>query len=97
MKYRHRVLVLLAGDPQSCQQVKALLGDIRAELIQLDHGGRHADGGEEALQAAVEEALFSTVVAAKLAEVHELRDRLGRDYAVAIGVRDVGPARRRLN
>jgi hypothetical protein len=85
-------LVLLAGDPQSCQQVRALLGDIRAELVQLDTGGRNADGGEEALQEAITDALYSTVVAAKLAEVHELRDRLGREYAVAIGVRDVADA-----
>jgi hypothetical protein len=85
-------LVLLAGDPQSCQQVTALLGDIRAELIQLDHGGRNADGGEEALEHAVNEALYGFVVSAKLAQVHELQDRLGRDYAVAIGVADVADA-----
>jgi hypothetical protein len=85
-------LVLLAGDPQSCQQVKAMIGDIRAELIQLETGGRNADGGEEALQSAVDQALYGRVVAAKLAEVHELQDRLGRDYAVAIGVSDVADA-----
>ena len=85
-------VVLLAGDPQSCQQVKAMIGDIRAELIHLETGGRNADGGEEALQSAVDQALYSTVVAAKLAEVHELKERLGRDYAVAIGVGDVADA-----
>jgi hypothetical protein len=85
-------LVLLAGDPQSCQQVTALLGDIRAELIQLESGSRNADGGEEALEHAVNQALYGSVVAAKLAEVHELQDRLGRDYAVAIGVADVADA-----
>ncbi len=82
-------LVLLAGDPRSCQQVKEQLGDLRAELVQLKSGSRSADGGEEALHAAVTEALYDAVVKKKLAQVHELRDRLGRDYAVAIGVGDV--------
>ena len=82
-------LVLLAGDPQSCVQVTELLGDLRAELVQLKSGGRNADGGEEALQHAITEALYQAVVQRKLAQVHELRDRLGRDYAVAIGVDDV--------
>lgn len=82
-------VVLLAGDPQSCQQVQALLGDLRAELVLLDTGGRNADGGEEALEAAVTDALYSAVVTAKLREVHELRARLGRDDSVAIGISDL--------
>jgi hypothetical protein len=85
-------LVLLAGDPKSCQLVKELTGDIRAELVQLKSGARNPDSGEEYLQAAVTEALYDAVVQRKLAEVHELRDRLGRDYAVAIGITDVADA-----
>jgi hypothetical protein len=85
-------LVLLAGDPKSCVQVTEQLGDIRAELVHLKSGTRSADGGEEALQHAVTEALYEAVVQRKLAQVHELRDRLGREYAVAIGVVDVADA-----
>ena len=85
-------LVLLAGDPQSCQQVSELLGDVRAEVRQLDTGSRSADGGEDALEAAVNQALYGTVVSAKLAQVHELQERLGRNDSVAIGVADVADA-----
>jgi len=85
-------LVLLAGDPQSCQQVRELLGDIRAEVISLKSGGRNADGGEDALEAAVDEALYGAVVSKKLAEVHQLQERLGRDDAVAIGIDDLADA-----
>jgi hypothetical protein len=85
-------LVLLAGDPQSCQQVTEVLGDIRAELVQLKSGARNPDSGEEFLQAAVTEALYDAVIQRKLAVVHELRDRMGRDYAVAVGVTDVADA-----
>ncbi|HEX8508046.1 MAG TPA: Vms1/Ankzf1 family peptidyl-tRNA hydrolase [Propionibacteriaceae bacterium] len=82
-------LVLLAGDPKSCQQVQALLGDVRADVVHLGTGGRSADGGDDALEAAVSEALYGKVVSNKLAEVHELKARLGRDDSVAIGVGDV--------
>ncbi len=82
-------LVLLAGDPQSCQQVRELLGDIRAELIQLKTGGRTADGGEDALEAAVDEALYGAVVSKKLADVHQLQERLGRDDSVPSVIDDL--------
>jgi len=85
-------LVLLAGDPRSCQQVRELLGDVRAEVIQLETGGRNADGGEEALETAIDEALYGAVVSKKLAEVHQLQERLGRDDAVAIGIDDLTDA-----
>jgi hypothetical protein len=83
-------LVLLGGDPRSCAQVKDLLSDdLRATVVHLDSGSRSSDGGEEALQAAVNDALWREVVAAKLAEIRELRERLGRDDSVAIGVGDI--------
>jgi hypothetical protein len=82
-------LVLLAGDPTSCQQIREILGDPGVDLVVLDSGSRSADGGEEALAEAVNSALYDAVVAAKLAEVHELKERLGRDDSVAIGIGDV--------
>ena len=85
-------VLLLAGDPQSRQQVMAMLGDVRAAIVQLETGGRSADGGEEALEAGIEDALYEAVVAAKLAEVHELKERLGRNDSVAVGVHDVADA-----
>ena len=87
---RHAIpLVVLAGDPRSRQQVLATLPAIDAEVVELDAGGRNADSGEDALERAVEHALRDEVVQEKLAQVHELRDRMGRDFAVATGVGDV--------
>jgi hypothetical protein len=87
----HR-LVLLAGDPQSRGMVRAGLEDTEAEVVELDSGTRSEDGGDEALQQAVREALMAQAVSRRLAVAHELRDRLGRAYAVATGVRDVADA-----
>jgi hypothetical protein len=86
-------LVVLAGDPKSRAIVLEKLPDtLSAEVVELDHGGRAVDGGDDALAAAVEEAVRGKVVAATLAAVHELRDRMGRGSAVAVGVRDVADA-----
>jgi hypothetical protein len=85
-------LVLLAGDVRSRQEVQEALGEIRAEVVQIDGGSPHVDGGDEALQEAVRNVLAGRVTSAKLAEVHELQARLGRDDSVAIGVRDVADA-----
>ena len=59
------------------------------KLIQLESGGRAADGGDEALFRQVDDVLARHVTATKLAEVHALRDRLGRGESVAIGVADI--------
>jgi len=87
-------LVLLAGDPKSRSMVRELLGDSGpAELLDIEEGGgRSEDGGEEALQEAIRERLAEQAVSQRLAVSHELKDRLGRDYAVATGVRDVADA-----
>jgi hypothetical protein len=82
-------LIILAGDPQSRSQVMEALGDVRAELVPLDSGGRAADGGDEALFQELDAVLTRHVTATKLADVHALRDRLGKGEAVAIGVADV--------
>jgi Bacterial archaeo-eukaryotic release factor family 2 len=88
----HR-LVLLAGDPRSRGMVRDGLADLTGvELVELETGTRSADGGDEALQQAIREALLDHVVARRVALAHELRDRLGQDRAVATGVRDVAEA-----
>jgi hypothetical protein len=87
----HR-LVLLAGDPQSRPTVLARLEDTPASVIELDTGSRAEDGGDEAFQQAIREALLEHVVAQRLADAHTLRDRLGADNAVATGVHDIADA-----
>ncbi len=87
----HR-LVLLAGDPQSLPTVLARLEDSPATVVHLDTGSRAQDGGDEAMQQAIREALMEHVAARRLEDVHTLRDRLGMDSAVATGVRDVADA-----
>jgi hypothetical protein len=85
----HR-LVLLAGDPQSRGMVRdGLAGVAGIELVELETGTRSMDGGDEALQQAIREALMQHVVSGRVALAHEVRDRLGQDRAVAVGVRDV--------
>ena len=87
-------LVLLAGDPKSKSMVRELLGDSGpAELLEIEEGGgRSEDGGDEVLQEAVRERLAEHAVAHRLQVNRELEDRLGRDHAVATGVRDVADA-----
>jgi hypothetical protein len=85
-------LVLLAGDPQSLPMVRERLEDEGVDVVELESGTRAEDGGDEALQQAVREALFARALERRLALSHELKDRLGRDHAVATGVRDVADA-----
>ena len=85
-------LVLLAGDPQSRPHVLDTLAGTPATVVELKTGSRAEDGGDEALQQAIREALMDQVVQSRLALTHELRDRLGRDHAVATGTRDVTDA-----
>lgn len=84
-------LVLLAGDPQSRPIVRDAL-DQHAIVVELETGTRAEDGGDEALQQAIREALLEQTVQRRLSINHELKDRLGRDHAVATGVRDVADA-----
>jgi hypothetical protein len=85
-------LVVLAGDPQSRPKLLEALGEGVATVVELEHGSRASDGGDEALQAAVQEALREQVVARALGELHELRDRLGQGTRVATGIADVTAA-----
>jgi hypothetical protein len=86
-------LVLLAGDPQSVGIVRDELADVQgATVVELETGTRNEDGGDEAQQQAIREALMAQAVERRLGLSHELKDRLGQDRAVATGVRDVADA-----
>jgi len=85
-------LVLLAGDPQSVPRVRERIEDTDVTVVELATGTRAEDGGDEALQQAIREALLDHAVQRRVALSHELKDRLGRDYAVATGVHDVADA-----
>jgi hypothetical protein len=85
-------LVLLAGDPRSTAQVARRLETSPATVVELESGSRSEDGGEEALQHAIRQALFEHSVTRRLELSHTLKDRLGRNDAVATGVRDVADA-----
>ncbi len=85
-------LVLLAGDPHSRSLVREALADSAATVVDLESGSRAEDGGDEAMRQAVRETLMQQVVERRVALSHEVKDRLGRDHAVATGVRDVADA-----
>lgn len=87
----HR-LVLLAGDPTSKGMVRDKLAGTAAEVVELGTGQRAEDGGDEALQQAIRDALMEQVVQRRLGVVHELRERLGRGESVATGIDDVADA-----
>jgi release factor family 2 len=87
----HR-LVLLAGDPQSRPLVLDKLNTEHATVVELDSGSRAEDGGEQALQQAIREALLAHVVARRLDQVRLLQERLGRDEAVARDLDEVADA-----
>ncbi|MCU1442306.1 MAG: hypothetical protein JWQ59_456 [Cryobacterium sp.] len=83
-------LVLIAGDVRARQLVReALDGTVGSTTVELDAGGRSADGGDEALQRAVATALEEVLSTTRLAQSDELHERLGRDDSVAIGIRDL--------
>jgi hypothetical protein len=85
-------LVLLTGDPQSVPMVRERLEDKEVAVVELSSGTRAEDGGDEAMQQAIREALMEQTVQRRIALSHELKDRLGRDFAVATGVHDVADA-----
>ena len=85
-------LVLLGGDPQSVAMVRDGLADTKARVVELSTGNRSQDGGDEAMQQAVREALMDEVVGRRLAQARELQERLGREHAVATGIGGVADA-----
>jgi hypothetical protein len=87
----HR-LVLLAGDPHSRGLVRDGLAETQAEVVELESGTRNQDGGDEALQQAIREALLAAVVRRRLDLAHELAEQAGSGGAAAVGVRQVADA-----
>jgi hypothetical protein len=89
-------LVLLAGDPHSRPLVREALTETGVNdsttIIELETGNRAEDGGDEAMQQAIKEAVYEHVVSRAVDVTREVTDRLGRDHAVATGVRDVADA-----
>lgn len=83
-------LVLIAGEPLTRHQVMEVLeSDPKITVVEIEAGGRNADGSDEALQEAVARALEEVVTTALLSEIDELQERLGRDDSVSIGVDDI--------
>ncbi|MCW2850098.1 MAG: hypothetical protein JWR90_4072 [Marmoricola sp.] len=87
--HRGHRLVLLAGDPQSRGIVRGQLEDTKAEVVELDTGTRAEDGGEEALQEAVGQALLSCLGRRRAALADALREQRERGGALATGVDEV--------
>jgi hypothetical protein len=85
-------VVLLSGDPASIGIARPDLERLDAALVELSSGQRNADGGDEALQQAIREALHQVVVERRTAQLHRVREAMGRGSGVATGVRDVADA-----
>lgn len=86
-------LVIIAGDERSRGLVvDGLPVGLGADLIVLDRAGRPVDGGDDALAADVEAVLRERVVARRLAQLHELSERVGQGRAAAVGLDQVADA-----
>jgi hypothetical protein len=85
-------LVLLAGNPYSRSAVAGRLEGAPLTVVQLESGSRAEDGGDEALQQTVREALLEQTVARRLEMIHTLQERIGQDAAVAVDVDAVADA-----
>lgn len=86
-------LIVLAGDPKSRTQVRSALDNATSvEIVELDHGGRAEDGGDEALHDAIREVLSERATVARVASSHELSERLGRGNGAVTGINDVADA-----
>jgi hypothetical protein len=85
-------LVLIAGDPRSAAQVLHALEKSEATVRRLESGGRAEDGGDAAQQQAIREVLMEYAVTRQVELTHQLKDRLGQDFAIATGVTDVAEA-----
>lgn len=88
-------LLLVAGDPASVGLVRTALAEgstSRATVVELPTGTRAEDGGDEARQDAIRQALLDHVVQRRTAVMHRLREALGRGSGAVTGVRDVADA-----
>ena len=85
-------LLVLAGDVRSRQLVADELEHLSAEVVQLDHGGRAEDGGDDALADEIREVLRGRLITSRLERLHELGQQLGRGDRMAAGIGDVAEA-----
>jgi len=90
-EHGHR-LVLLGGDPTSVALVRKALGDLPVPLVELPTGQRHADGGDEALRAAIHELLAAEVTRRRTELAHRVEEGLGRGDTAVAGVDAVAEA-----
>lgn len=70
-------LVLVAGEPDSVSELRAKLAHLQAEIVELPGGRRTEDGGEEAFDEEITEALRGRAVTANLDVLDQLKQRLG--------------------
>jgi len=84
-------IIVLAGDTRAIGFIKRYLSaDAANRVVDVDTGGGRAEGrGREALEHAISDVLRAHVLQRRLEGVEALRDRLGRQQAVATGARDV--------
>lgn len=74
----------MAGDVKARSALPEQLPDaLAAELVELYHGGRAVDGGDDVLAAEVQAVIRDRVVVTTQSAVNEVRDRMGHDRAVA--------------
>jgi len=84
--------VLLAGDPTSCGIARRELADLHIPVTSLPTGQRHSDGGDQARDQAIREALHQIVIARRMRLVERTREAMGKGSGIATGVRDVADA-----
>lgn len=86
-------LVIIAGDPTSRSKVRATLdAPPSVDVVELAHGGRPSDGGDDGLHDAVGAVLTEQSTSTRLRLVHDLKDRLGAGSGAVTGVRDAADA-----
>lgn len=86
-------LVVVAGDPTSRSHVRSALAEHpHVGVVELEHGGRARDGGDDALHDAIRKVLAEHVMSERLSAAHELRERLGRGDGAVTGISDIAEA-----
>ncbi|SDT72563.1 hypothetical protein [Jiangella sp. DSM 45060] len=83
-------LIVLAGDPRARHDVRSgLPAHVAEQVVEVERGSR-ADGAvNEAFVAEVDAAVRRTVDERRRRAAERLEERLGRRYAVAVGLADV--------
>lgn len=84
--------VLIAGDPTSTGIALRELASLQIPVVELPTGQRHDDGGDEALDHAIRQALSQIVVERRMSLVERAREAMGRGSGIATGVREVADA-----